>query len=605
MAAGIGAAGHVDDPPMVTIQSMTTVGHAYHLAGIAIGEPETDGYPGALCVSLLDHLGIEMETYIEVYTATEEKELHESIATWQVMDLQTGQVRPSKIGERGLARLADRYMRIRVGDKVHGSAAQRTDTATQELLKKQQDTIDDMKMELDRACSTAAAAATAASAAATAASAKATGTSSSAPTNADSNVVALEETTCPTSKGTCRTLTRDEVKECFNRYEKHYGKGKRPLPEEEPTESQLAAILHLLETDQNPYCDLAVWVQYGDRTAKKQKCIGQVLNNKQEFVTIELVGPPNFEQWEVRFKILENALLMHNAVDLGNIQAYGKFMQRFNKKHGEQMFPLLYQADLRTRKEQFIRIRREGYNTYLEALKRVNNDPTQVDHPYDPGRPWNYVFQTVLEKEHAQWWHDELEHPALIIMSLKLGVTQVLGGDAPIAKQAPSSSPPGLLNNNPTLAGLHGQNYAGNGGGGYVPKGGGKNTWSSNGGAASSWEPAPKKIKVHHVSDGKYKTNRSGQELCEGYNKGTCASHPGSIMCPRNWSLAHQCSKCLDPTHIGESCNKTPPEEYRVPGNGAFSKGQEGKGQGYGKGKGKGKGKGYGKGKGKGWWSQY
>ena len=98
----------------------------------------------------------------------------------------------------------------------------------------------------------------------------------------DSKVVFFREVISPVSEGTCRKLTRAEMKECYERYSSQYGKDFKPPPDEDPTESQLAALRHLLAKDQNPYTDLAVFVQYGDRAARKQKCRGLVLNTNGE-----------------------------------------------------------------------------------------------------------------------------------------------------------------------------------------------------------------------------------------------------------------------------------------------------------------------------------
>ena len=53
------------------------------------------------------------------------------------------------------------------------------------------------------------------------------------------------------SDAACRKLTQDEIDERFVRQERQYGKGKKLSPEEEPTESQFAAIKYLLEVGEN------------------------------------------------------------------------------------------------------------------------------------------------------------------------------------------------------------------------------------------------------------------------------------------------------------------------------------------------------------------
>ena len=162
----------------------------------------------------------------------------------------------------------------------------------------------------------------------------------------------------------------------------------------------------------------------------------------------------------------------------------------------------------------------------------------------------------------------------MVILSLKLGVARVLGGDAPIAKVTPSGAPPGLVNSSPILA------SASNSGGLAIP--GGKA--GKGAGKVADWtylgwgEPQPKKIKVHNVQDGKHVTNRAGYALCQDFNEGTCQSQGTSIYCPKNWSLVHLCNKCLQP-HPANSplCRETtatgPPR--------SIQKGGAGKGKGW------------------------
>ena len=48
--------------------------------------------------------------------------------------------------------------------------------------------------------------------------------------------------------------------------------GASPEEEEEPTDAQLAALhRRVLELDQAPYCDFAVWQPYGRRALRAQK----------------------------------------------------------------------------------------------------------------------------------------------------------------------------------------------------------------------------------------------------------------------------------------------------------------------------------------------
>eukprot|EP00972_Heterocapsa_arctica_P050269 7392647-Heterocapsa_arctica.AAC.1 len=64
-----------------------------------------------------------------------------------------------------------------------------------------------------------------------------------------------------------------------------------------------------------------------------------------------------------------------------------------------------------------------------------------------------------------------------------------------------------------------------------------------------------KAARQHHAgSDGKMSANRSGKELCYGFQDGTCsATGSDGISCAKNSRYAHQCNVCLSAEHGGAS----------------------------------------------------
>ena len=245
------------------------------------------------------------------------------------------------------------------------------------------------------------------------------------------------------------------------------------------------------------------------------------------------------------------------------------------------------------------RVRRKGFASYQKALEANGGNP-DFEHPFDPARPWNYVWSEIMADAEKSWWHVELEHPALVILATRTGVSNVLGGDAPISPVAPAPSPPGISNATPIISDTQGftgsQRYTGGGKGGGGGGGRRQNDWA--------WEPAPKQRKTqHNIVDGKYVTNRSGIPLCKGFNEGACLASRGN-RCTANPSTVHQCERCLE-NHCGLRC---PHPELTGPSSNVVrtGKGNGEQAKGWGKGsnnnnwwgpKGKGKSKGYGKGK--------
>ena len=526
------------DPSDEIISGITCMGHALALAGlITVEDTNDESYPGPVGKPLLEFLGMTMDTHIETLTANTIEQVHALINRWQLKNTD-GTMRPANLHEMGLAKLVDRYCRLRVGEVKTKNAEQ----GMLRIMHAQGEEISKLKAELSKVSSASA------EAAAEAASRVA---SLSTPAAEEPKGVSIKEVAAPSAEGVCKPLTPDKILECFKRYEVFYGKDKRPAPHEEPTENQLSVLKHMLDQDMCPYVDFAVWVPFGDRSVKKQKCMGMVITADGKFSNVELAGPANFEIWQSRFLILENALLMLGAVDLGNIQAYSKLLKRYHDKHGHELYALLYQTDVRTRSEQFVRLRRQGYAEYKKTLEYAQKHKLSElpECEYDPARPWNYVFAAAVKKGNAEWWKDEFEDNAIYITSKNSRgtVADALGTDAPIAATQPKPAAPGFLDQPPPLMVAWGSPGGGFGKGGGMPP---NDPW---------WpQPSAKRQRQesrtqHNIQDGKYITNRSQRPLCNDYNEGTCQTVNGQLACPRNPNLVHQCNKCLQ-QHPASSC---------------------------------------------------
>ena len=142
-------------------------------------------------------------------------------------------------------------------------------------------------------------------------------------------------------------------------------------------------------------------------------------------MTVEMKGPPSYQQWKACFAVYRNCFLMFDAVDLGPLIEYEKHFDDFYARFSDFGYPLLYQAETRTRREKFPRINREAYQTYDELLLSNNREGSTTSmrvptgFPYDPARPWNYVFNYVLTEKCSQWWYKEMEYPGLFLLTFQ------------------------------------------------------------------------------------------------------------------------------------------------------------------------------------------
>ena len=88
-------------------------------------------------------------------------------------------------------------------------------------------------------------------------------------------------------------------------------------------------------------------------------------------------------------------------------------------------------------------------------------------------------------------------------------------------------------------------------------------------------KPTPQD-RVHEVDEnGYYLRNRSGAELCHGYQTGDCTEGTGanSLICKRNAQRRHQCNRCLG-HHPGSECKVEASNNLSKKGKGKGAKGK-------------------------------
>ena len=347
------------------------------------------------------------------------------------------------------------------------------------------------------------------------------------------------------------TMSETDIQAGYARYEVIFGEGVRPPPDSECTDDQLSGIKYLLHASMSPYVDFAIWGPHGHRILRKIKLSGATFKPDGSISNIELFGPADFDMWMACYRLLEVALIMLDAVDLGKLQQYRDMMTRYHQRYGNSVWHLLYQADVRTRLEHMDRVRRNA--TIEHAAAKLGGKDTA----FEEKRPWNFVWGAVCAD--TQWWKNELEDPALLVLAKAARLGEVVAGDAR-ANGAPqvSHSP------------AHPQQL-------QQRSGRGQQSVSSNSDRSRSRMGA----REHNVKDGKYVTNRQGSKMCEGFQSGSCTETAYGMWCAKNTSEVHQCNICLG-NHRGNQCTNT-----SIPDTGA-SRGKSGGGKGKGAGKRKG-----------------
>ena len=225
----------------------------------------------------------------------------------------------------------------------------------------------------------------------------------------------------------CEILDEMRLKQAYGAYSTIF----KTLPEqgEEPTIEQLSSILTLLNQGSPPYVDFSVFGPHGYRIMRKLKLTGMQMFPGGEFKNIELSGPPTFYLWETIYTVLRVALIMLEAVGISNLDKYLKRHRTYAERYGATVWHLQYQSDVRMRSERLVRIRRIGEQEYAKAQMAGKL------HDFDPNKPWDWVWQYAAEDD--QWWRNEFEERALLVLSRTSSLARMIDGDAPVENGTP------------------------------------------------------------------------------------------------------------------------------------------------------------------------
>ena len=349
----------------------------------------------------------------------------------------------------------------------------------------------------------------------------------------------------------CSILEPAKLKQAYKKYYNVFKK--EPPPEAELTEEQLTGLDALLSDASKPvpYLDFSIWGPHHHRREKWIKLSGTTFDSNGKLRQIEILGPPNDTIWKESYDCLEVGFVMFDVVDLGNIIEYCKVILKYVKRYGPALWYLIYQTDHRMRRERMDRIRRRGEHEHAQAALANGS------HPFDPNRPWNWVWQEASRD--TQFWREELEEPALLVLTRTQSLDCMIDGDAKIgAEKDAYSGQPQINAGTPDRPPL-------------------KRKVSE----APTPRKAPKPEKVHRVSNGKYTHNRAGMVLCNDFQTGQCNVRGKGTRCGKDANKAHHCELCLSPEHGAASCSKQAPPS-------SMPRFEKGKGKG-GKGAGKGK----------------
>jgi hypothetical protein len=164
------------------------------------------------------------------------------------------------------------------------------------------------------------------------------------------------------------------------------------------------------------------------------KLSGYQIARDGQLTSVELHGPSNIAQWIGYYNVLQNILVMLDAVDLGHLLRYKTMIERFHDKYGEKVWSVIYQGDVRCRLENMPRIKR------IAQAAHDKTTSTGSTTNYDPARPWNHMWLKATED--LEFWREEVVDPSFIIITKIANNDEIVHGDEPTnsAKGGPTNN---------------------------------------------------------------------------------------------------------------------------------------------------------------------
>jgi hypothetical protein len=340
-------------------------------------------------------------------------------------------------------------------------------------------------------------------------------------------------------------LTADGEKDFFATYKKFCHR--EPEWDAEPTADQIAAIQVLISEHVPLYVDLAIFGPHGQRTLRNIKLHGLTLDTEGNLQRIELKGPPTITAWTACMTVFRSCVIGLEALTLPTIDEYIKKIGAYSSRYGQVCWALIYQCDVRFRRELIERIRRECAAEY-----QVNHDagmPESLNTCYDPKQPWEGAYKRGMHGVSAmEYWHEYLEETCVAVLSKCKNLDAFIEGDAPISNTGFHLPSVGAFA--PSLAAHVASSSSGK-----------REVLAIRDVHPPAAEMANKKQKTQNVhrlsSDGSRLTHtRAGIKLCEAWQSGTCDSTTPDHRCGFNKYLVHACAKCLDQGHGASTCSK-------------------------------------------------
>jgi hypothetical protein len=331
------------------------------------------------------------------------------------------------------------------------------------------------------------------------------------------------------------------------------------------TAEQLTGLNAMKDAGVDFYVNFASWGPYGSRLLRKVKMTATLPQPDGSYKQVELFGPPDVASWKLCADVLETGIIYTDLMDYGTWVEYSNMIEAFALTYGPDAWGFLYQQEVRARRERSVFHRQRGVREKAAA------DTAGTAHAFDPARPYEWVYQAILRDQ--PWWNREFEHKAVLLAAHIASKASAMGSDALTAGHGSHITEAAAIFTLASERARESRRDTGREREPPAPK-------RRPGGPTSNARNAHN-VRTDEGGVVRHVTNRREKPLCQGFQKNQCpddADVAKRPWCPVNWGQMHQCDKCLQTGHGGDSCGGVPRERNTARPKGKGNGGKGGKG---------------------------
>ena len=283
--------------------------------------------------------------------------------------------------------------------------------------------------------------------------------------------------------------------------------GSDPPKEEAASNGQLTCLYKVVEIGNAPNVDMGIWKPNGDRIERAAKFKVQVRDTNGDWRSVEVSGPPSYEEWEKSWLVFKTAAISLSLATPTTLDAYARRIREMAKEFPQAWY-LLVQTDSIMRAEEWSAERRKLERQYdlAPALSSFNKL-----------MPWDSVIRHAADWD--KFWEKHYEKHAHRAETRGEPATNAFKHDSLYSSVNSPWEPP--------LKGT-------------------KRPYEDAGGDAQDWRPAKK---------GKGKGDGKKQEK----NKAAADNNDQQRGDGRYYKSVEGCQICFDWTRVGGGCQQVCP----------------------------------------------